>query len=95
MFRLPAEVKPGEFADISVPFTAPALPGNYGSYWKLYNSSGFVFGDAFSISISVGDPTPTGKAPTATFTPTPTTTLAAGISATPTVIWGTQTPASP
>lgn len=88
MFKLPAEVKPGEYADLSVPFTAPASPGSYSSYWKLYNASGFVFGDAFSVKISVGEPTATGKAPTATLTPTVTGT--SGATATTPAAWGTQ-----
>ena len=81
MFRLPAEVKPGDFAEISVPFIAPTTPGNYGSFWKMYNSSGYVFGDPFNISIIVGEPTPTGNAPTATITPAIPGTVSAG--------WGT------
>jgi len=74
-------VKPGDFAEISVPFIAPTTPGNYGSFWKMYNSSGYVFGDPFNISIIVGEPTPTGNAPTATIEP--------AITGTATVGWGT------
>ncbi len=92
LFKLPAEVKPGELADVSVPFTAPMETGSFGSYWKMYNSSGFVFGDAFSINITVGEPTATGKAPTATLTPTktPTITGTAVVTGTATSAWGTE-----
>ncbi len=95
MFKLPVEVKPGDFAEISVPFTAPTAPGNYGSYWKMYNSSGFVFGDVFSINIIVGEPTATGKAPTATLTATPAPTKTGTIVVTATSEWGSSpTPTS-
>ena len=89
MFKLPAEVKPGDFADISVPFTAPASPGKYSSFWKMYNSSGFVFGDVFNIDITVGEPTATGKPPTATLTATPTPTITGTVVVTATFDWGT------
>lgn len=94
MFKLPAEVKPGEFADISVPFTAPSAPGNYSSYWKLYNSSGFVFGDAFSVNISVGEPAATSQPPTATTTATLAATNSGTAAATATVEWGATPTAS-
>lgn len=92
LFKLPAEVKPGELADVSVPFTAPMEKGSFGSYWKMYNSSGLVFGDAFSVNITVGEPTATGKAPTATLTPTktPTITGTAVVTGTATSEWGTE-----
>lgn len=89
LFKLPVEVKPGESVDISVPFTAPTAPGSYGSYWKLYNSSGFVFGDAFSVNITVGEPTATGKAPTVTLTATNTPNTTGTVAATATTDWGT------
>lgn len=66
IFNLAKDVPPGEYADVSVLFTAPATAGNYSSYWKLYNSSGYIFGDAVSVSIQVGSPTP--ETPTAEIT---------------------------
>lgn len=71
IFKLPAEVRPGEYADVSVPFTAPKTKGNYSSYWKMYNASGYVFGDVFNIYIVVADATPTNVTPTLTPTETP------------------------
>lgn len=95
MFKLPAEVKPGEFYEVSVPFTAPTSPGSYSSYWKLYNSSGFVFGDAFSINIVVGEPTATGNAPTLTITATLTPIITGTTPATATSTWNeTETPSA-
>lgn len=92
MFKLPAEVKPGEFADVSVPFTAPMQTGNFGSYWIMYNSSGFVFGEYFSINITVGQPTATPKPPTATPTPTATSIITGTVVVTATTPsgWGTD-----
>lgn len=69
IFNLVKDVLPGEYADVSALFTAPATAGNYSSYWKLYNSSGYVFGDAVSVSIQVGNPTATAVPPTATTAP--------------------------
>jgi len=69
IFKLSKDVPPGEYADVSALFTAPAAAGNYSSYWKLYNTSGYVFGDAVSVSIKVGSPTTTVAPPTATTAP--------------------------
>lgn len=71
-FKLTKEVKPGEIAEISAQFTAPAAVGRYTSIWKLYSASGYWFGEYASIDIAVGATTvePTTNA-TATFTPTP------------------------
>ena len=62
--------------NISVDFTAPQTNGSYISYWKMYNASGYVFGDAMNVQFSVGTPSPTtaGATATATVTETPTIT---------------------
>ena len=73
-FNLVQDVAPGEFADISVPFTAPTTPGTYSSYWKLLSADGYYFGDVVSVNISVGVPTATVPPPTATTKPTKTLT---------------------
>lgn len=73
-FKLLQPVPPGEFAEISVLFTAPTNPGTYSSYWKLLSANGYYFGDPVSINITVGIPSPTVPPPTATTTPTKTTT---------------------
>ena len=73
-FNLVQDVAPGEFADISVPFTAPTTPGTYSSYWKLLSANGYYFGDVVSVNISVGIPTATEPPPTATTKPTKTPT---------------------
>lgn len=73
IFNLTKEVPPGEFADVSALFTAPAQPGNYSSYWKMYSANGYAFGEVLSVSIQVGTPTATVP-PTATSTPKPTKT---------------------
>lgn len=70
-FNLVQAVPPGEFVDVSVPFTAPAKAGAYSSYWKMLSASGYYFGEVVSISIYVGVPTSTVDAPTATVTATP------------------------
>ena len=71
-FKIPKSVAPGEYADVSVPFTAPVTPGVYSSYWKLLSSNGYYFGDVVSITIKVGNPTPT--IPGLTATPAPSAT---------------------
>lgn len=71
-FKLAKGVAPGEYLDVSVPFTAPTAPGVYSSYWKLLSLDGYYFGDVVSISITVGNPTPTIPALTATPVPTAT-----------------------
>ena len=75
-FKLTAEVRPGDYADVSVPFTAPMTKGNFSSYWKMYNASGYVFGDVMNIFIVVSDLTPTAgtATPTITITATPSVT---------------------
>jgi hypothetical protein len=68
--NLPSEVKPGESAQISVNFTAPATNGAYNSTWSLYSASGKFFGEYCSITFSVGATASTAVAsPTATVTP--------------------------
>ncbi len=53
MFNLTAEVLPGKFAQISVPFTAPGEKGKYNSLWKLFNPEGQQFGEYATINIVV------------------------------------------
>lgn len=52
-FNLTADVAPGKFAEISVPFTAPAEKGKYNSLWKLFNPAGQQFGEYATINIVV------------------------------------------
>ena len=42
--NLPAEVKPGQEADLSVQFKSPGTPGTYHSDWALSNASGVKIG---------------------------------------------------
>lgn len=69
-FKLTKDVAPGEIAEISAQFTAPAAAGRYTSMWKLYSASGYWFGEFASIDIVVGDVTaqPTTEG---TVSPTP------------------------
>ena len=53
MFNLTADVAPGKFAEISVPFTAPTEKGKYNSLWKLFNAEGQQFGEYATINIVV------------------------------------------
>jgi len=41
---LAGSVKPGEYIDVPVTFTAPNQDGKYRGYWKLRNASGVLFG---------------------------------------------------
>lgn len=41
---LAGNVKPGEYIEIPVTFTAPNKDGKYRGYWKLRNASGVLFG---------------------------------------------------
>jgi hypothetical protein len=41
---LPGEVVPGQIVDLAVNFIAPTEPGDYESYWKFNDPSGFLFG---------------------------------------------------
>lgn len=89
VFKLAKDVAPGEYGDVSVPFTAPMEPGVYSSYWKLLSVDGYYFGDVVSITIRVGNPTPT--IPGLTATPIPTATKKPK-TATPTVSPTVETP---
>jgi hypothetical protein len=40
---LTAAIAPGEEVEVSVAFTAPALPGSYQSFWTLQNPKGIAF----------------------------------------------------
>lgn len=55
-FKLTKDVAPGETAEISANFVAPATNGRYTSSWKLYSASGYPFGEYCSIDITVGTP---------------------------------------
>jgi hypothetical protein len=44
LVSLAGNVKPGEFIEIPVTFTAPNKDGKYRGYWKLRNASGVLFG---------------------------------------------------
>lgn len=53
-------VGPGQDADLSVSFTAPATPGSYRSYWRIKNASGVLIpvlggtqGKSFFVDIRV------------------------------------------
>jgi hypothetical protein len=76
----PGTVAPGQTADFSVNFTAPATAGKYKSYWKMRNASNVLFGtgaagSAFWVEIDVVlPPTNTTAPPTSTSTSTPTNT---------------------
>lgn len=71
--KLTDAVAPGGTVDISVEFTAPQTNGPYVSYWKMFNSAGYVFGDAINVKFVVGIPSTTATAPTPETTPvTPT-----------------------
>jgi hypothetical protein len=66
--KLTAPVAPGGTVDFSVDFTAPQVDGTYVSYWKMYNASGYFFGDSpLNLVFVVG--IPTTATPTATATP--------------------------
>ena len=69
IFKLTKEVAPGDTAEISAEFTAPAKLGRYTSVWKLYSAGGYFFGEYASIDITVGSSTPE---PTTENTATPT-----------------------
>ncbi len=57
--RLPGNVAPGQYVDVSVPLTAPDSLGRQVSYWMLRNPSGALFGygdkanQAFYVDIKV------------------------------------------
>ena len=59
---LAGTVKPGEYIEIPVAFTAPGKDGDYRGYWKLRNAAGTLFGignfadTAFWVDIQVGGP---------------------------------------
>jgi len=63
---LTKEVAPGEQIEVSVTFKSPDANGVYSSYWKMYNASGYIFGEPLSMFITVGTSTIT---PTAASTP--------------------------
>lgn len=80
-FKLTKSVKPGESVEVNASFTAPASPGRYGSYWKLYSASGCPFGEYASIDIVSGTATavPTTAASATATTEAPTSTPTASV----------------
>ncbi|HCS40616.1 MAG TPA: hypothetical protein DIW44_13665 [Anaerolineaceae bacterium] len=71
--NLSKSVAPGEAIQITVPFVAPSVNGSYVSWWQLYSSTGYFFGDQVSVVFNVGNetatPTSGTAAPTSTGTP--------------------------
>jgi len=65
---LTKEVAPGEQIEVSVTFKSPDTNGVHSSYWKMYNASGYIFGEPLSMFITVGNSTVT---PTVASTVTP------------------------
>jgi len=63
---LTKDVAPGEQIEVSVTFKSPDSNGVYSSFWKMYNASGYIFGEVLSMVITVGNTTPT---PTVTSSP--------------------------
>ncbi len=63
---LTKDVAPGEQIEISVTFKSPDATGVSSSYWKMYNASGYLFGEPLSMFITVGTSTLT---PTVSSTP--------------------------
>ncbi|MBN1995242.1 MAG: hypothetical protein JW953_21310 [Anaerolineae bacterium] len=51
---------PGGMADLSVPMTAPAVPGQYTGVWQMRAADGSFFGDQVNVKISVPAPNPPG-----------------------------------
>lgn len=50
---LTADVLPGEEAEVSVQFKAPAKAGEYRSYWRMANANGSAFGENVYVFIIV------------------------------------------
>ncbi len=50
---LTVEVAPSAEVEISVNMKAPLKAGNYSGYWRLSNSSGYAFGEYFTVAITV------------------------------------------
>ncbi|PKO03138.1 MAG: hypothetical protein CVU43_04185 [Chloroflexi bacterium HGW-Chloroflexi-5] len=73
--KLTKSVAPGEAIQITVPFVAPTVNGSYVSWWQMYSSTGFFFGDQVSVVFNVGSETatPTSLTPVPTTTGTPPT----------------------
>jgi hypothetical protein len=63
------EVLPNEIADISIPMSAPAIPGNYRSDWVMATASRSNFNQPIFLKITVAIP----STPTSPPIPTPTT----------------------
>jgi hypothetical protein len=75
--NLTKSVAPGASIQITVPFVAPAINGSYVSWWQMYSSTGYFFGDQVSVVFNVGNETatPTSLTPVATTTGTPATSI--------------------
>jgi hypothetical protein len=53
----------GQYANISIPITAPSQDGDYAGYWKLRNAQGTYFGDQVWANITVRSSTSPTPAP--------------------------------
>lgn len=73
--KLTKSVAPGEAIQITVPFVAPTVNGAYVSWWQMYSSTGYFYGDQVSVVFNVGNETatPTSLTPAPTTTGTPAT----------------------
>lgn len=73
--KLTKSVAPGEAIQITVPFVAPTVNGSYVSWWQMYSSTGYFFGDQVSVVFNVGNETatPTSGTPAPATTGTPAT----------------------
>jgi hypothetical protein len=73
--NLTKSVAPGEVIQITVPFVAPTVNGSYVSWWQMYSSTGYFFGDQVSVVFNVGSETatPTSGTPSPATTGTPAT----------------------
>ena len=52
--NLATPAAPGETADITLKFSAPAPPGTYASYWKLQGPAGVIFGTGPNGDVPLG-----------------------------------------
>jgi len=81
--QLPLNVAPGQTVDISLPMTAPSVPGSYRGDWIFQNATGGLFGigplgnEPWFVAIVVSSTTVT---PSLTPSPTLTTTQTSGAS---------------
>lgn len=52
LYQLPP-AEPGEEVDISIPMTAPDVPGVYWGDWRLRDDKGELFGEVIYVRIKV------------------------------------------